>query len=147
MGFFALEPEVAGGWGKNTTFTRTPGIPVVVHKLQYEFEGWLGDEILETTPCFIVTERLADEIRRRNLSGAEFGEVEVTKSAQFRLFHPERKLPKFVRLLPGPNPGRDDFGLGADLILVVSEAALALLRESGISNAGSVKPYEGRRPA
>lgn len=52
--YYVVEPEVAGGFGINTVFTRTEGKPMVVHKLHYEFDGWLGDSLLETTPCYIV---------------------------------------------------------------------------------------------
>lgn len=41
MKFYYVEPEVAGGWGSNTVFERTPGRPTVVHKLNYAFDGWL----------------------------------------------------------------------------------------------------------
>lgn len=52
--FYQLDPEVAGGLGTNTemsTDTRSP----VVSRLHYEFEGWLGDALLTTFPCFIAT--------------------------------------------------------------------------------------------
>ena len=83
MKYFYIEPEVAGGWGKNTVFDRTPGRPTVVHKLHYEFDGWLGDELLESTPCFIVSERMAREMKKMHLTGVNFDDVEVTTSEHF----------------------------------------------------------------
>ena len=44
-GFYVLEPEVAGGFGENTILTRTPGKSMLVHKLHYQFDGWLGDPL------------------------------------------------------------------------------------------------------
>ena len=134
-GYHIIEPEVAGGWGESTEFTRTPGQPVVVHKLHYQFDGWLGDELLESTPCYIATERLAAEIGRAKLTGVSFDQVETSKSDQFDALYPGRELPKFVWLKVEGTPGRDDFGVTPDLRLVVSEKALAMLVDVGISHA------------
>ena len=141
--YYVIEPEVAGGWGKNTIFTRTPGTPTTVHKLHFEFAGWLGDELLESTPCYIVTERLANEIQREALTGARFDDVEVTTSDQFRELSPKQLLPNFRWLKIEGKPAHDDFGITSDLRLVVSEGALQLLKRVGISHAASVLPFEG----
>ena len=141
--YHVVEPEVAGGWGKNTVFTRTPGKATVVHKLHYQFDGWLGDELLESTPCYIVTERLAHEIERAQLTGVRFDDVEVTTSGQFKELYPNRQLPKFVWLKVEGKPGQDDFGIAPGLQFVVSERALELLKRVGISHAASVTPFEG----
>lgn len=135
MKYYCLEPEVAGGWGKNTVFKRTPGKATVVHKLHYEFDGWPGDELLESTPCFIMSERIAREIERDHLSGARFDNVEITTSDEFKELYPNRQLPKFVWLKVEGKAGQDDFGIAQDARLVVSERALGLLREFGVSQA------------
>jgi hypothetical protein len=141
--YFVVEPEVAGGWGENTVFTRTPRRPVVVHKLHYQFDGWLGDELLESTPCFIASERLAHEIERAGLTGVIFDEVEVTTSDEFKELYPDVQLPRFVWLKVQGKPGEDDFGVGPDLRLVVSERALELLERVGFSHAASITPFAG----
>ncbi len=135
MKFYCIEPEVAGGWGKHTVVERTQGRPVIVRQLHYEFEGWLGDELLESTPCFIVSERMASEIEKARLTGAGFDQVEVTVSEQFRELYPNRQLPKFVWLKIEGNPGQDDFGNAPDGRLVVSQRALEVLQTVGISHA------------
>lgn len=134
-GYYIVEPEVAGQWGESTEFTRAPGQPVLVHKLHYQFDGWLGDELLESTPCYIVTERLAVKIQQLALSGVSFDEVYVSKSPLFYEAYPGRNLPHFLWLKIDGLPGSDDFGVTADLQLVVSARALALLNEVGIPNA------------
>lgn len=140
--YHIVEPEVAGGWGNNTEFTRTPGHPVIIHKLHYQFDGWLGDELIESTPCYIVTERLAAEIERAELTGVVLDEVETSKSEQFDELYPGRELPRFMWLKVDGAVGRDDFGVTADLRLIVSERALALLQNVGIPHA-LVEPFEG----
>ncbi len=141
--FFSLEPEVAGGWGRNTLFTRTPGKPTIIHKLHYQFEGWLGDELLATTPCFIVSERLGEEIQRAQLKGASFDDVEVTTSDQFQELYPDRQIPKFIWLKVEGKPGQDDFGLTPNLQLVVSAQALEVLKRTNIAHC-EIKPYESK---
>lgn len=138
MNYFVVEPEVAGGWGDNTVFTLTPGQPVVVHKLHYQLDGWLGDELLESTPCFIVTERLAHEIERAGLTGVTFDEVEVTTSDEFKDLYPHLQLPKFVWLKVHGQPAKDDFGIAPGLLLAVSERALELLKRIGFSHASVI---------
>lgn len=140
MKYYQLEPEVAGGFGEHTVIDRAPG-KMVVHKLHYEFDGWLGDELLESTPCFIVSERLAREIERAHLMGISFDKAEVTTSDQFTELYPNRQIPEFIWLKVNGKAGRDDFGIAAGLQLVVSERAYDLLKAFSISNA-LVRPFE-----
>lgn len=139
--YYVIEPEVAGGFGENTEIDRSSG-RMEVKKLHYKFDGWLGDQLLESTPCYIVSEQLAIEIDREKLSGAEFDEVEVTVSDQFADMYPNREIPKFVWLKVTGTPGEDDFGIASGLRLTVSERALNLLKQIGISHAASVVPFE-----
>jgi hypothetical protein len=129
--YYLVEPEVAGGWGRNTLFSRTPGQPTVVHKLHYQFDGWLGDELLETTPCYIVTERLAAEIEKAGLTGVWFDNVEISKSQEFEDWYPGRELPRFLWMRIAGKRGEHDFWITPKLILAVSERALELLKRNG----------------
>ena len=139
--FYVVEPEVAGDWGENTKFTRTPGTPTEVHALHYDFNGWLGDCLLATSPCFIITETAAQAMADAGLAGFSTDAVEVTTSSEFDELFPGVVLPPFVWLKVGNRPGLDDLGITADLDLVVSERALMLLKEQGVSNA-LVEPFE-----
>ena len=102
---YILEPEVAGELGEETLYqnfenVRLKGERPIVDKLDYHFTGWLGDELLEATPCFIVTEELATSIQKNSLSGYRFEEVIVSLSDEFMEIYPNRMLPKFKRLVP-----------------------------------------------
>ncbi|PEJ48451.1 hypothetical protein CN692_23625 [Bacillus sp. AFS002410] len=101
MNLLLLEPDVAGGIDQNTIFSQNQsGDASEVLYLHYEFEGWLGDEILETTPCFIITENLTNSILQSNLSGIKIENVEVSVTEEFCEWHPGLVLPKFNRLIP-----------------------------------------------
>lgn len=142
MKYYVVEPEVAGGFGNRTVIDRSSG-KMEIKKLHYQFDGWLGDELLESTPCFIASENLAHEIEREQLTGIRFADVEVTTSDEFKEFFPTRQLPKFIWLKVESRPGEDDFGITSDLNLVVSESALQLLKRIGISHAASIAEFSG----
>ncbi len=134
MRFMLVKPEVAGGFGQNTVINR--GVhPPLVTRLEYRMDGWLGDALLESYPCFIITERVKESLEHAGCTGIRFGEVEVTKSEQFLEVHGERVLPVFVRLFVDGRAGLDDLGLTSDSRLVVSESALRILRTHGLSHA------------
>jgi hypothetical protein len=132
--YFYIEPEVAGGLGANTMMDRSLHPPIVTN-LHYQFDGWPGDVLLESFPCFVVTECAKQKLQAAQLVGATFEEAEVTTSEQFRELYPNRQLPKFVWLRVEGKPGQDDFGTTPDGRLVVSERALEVLQSLGISQA------------
>ncbi|MCP4357557.1 MAG: hypothetical protein GY796_06030 [Chloroflexi bacterium] len=133
MEFFVLEPEVAGGWGKNTE-ADTSVYPPRVFKLHYEFSGWLGDCIIESFPCFLVTADASQAISEAHLSGYEFVNVEVSQSNEFDEFHPGYELPTWRWLEPTGTPGKDDFAVTNKVVLVVSNRALNILKEHGLEH-------------
>src|SRR5690554_6765629 len=89
-----ITPEVAGGLGENTALDPSVHPPRVDH-LHYELSGWLGDDLLEAFPCFIVTDRLARELLTSQLSGWSLAEVEITTNEEFEEFFSDTKLPSF----------------------------------------------------
>jgi hypothetical protein len=134
MKYFFIEPEVAGGLGKKTIMDRSVH-PPIVSKLHYQFDGWLGDVLLESFPCFIVTEAAKKKLQSVGATGIKFDEVEVTTSEQFQEIYPNRQLPKFEWLQIEGKPGKDDFGIAQDGRLVISQQMLEELRGLGISHA------------
>ena len=127
MRYYYLEPEVAGGLGPETVMDKGTERPTI-RVLHYVFEGWLGDEILESSPCFIVTRRLAHSIQARGLTGVTFDGVRIGRSATFGELYPGRELPTFVWLKVCGERRTDDFFIAEDGRLVVSERARDVLR-------------------
>ena len=126
MKYYALRPEVAGGIGPRSVLDYTSTPPKVV-TLNYEFEGWLGDELLKAFSCFIATDRVCESIKEHGFTGVEFGPVDVTTSDTFRELYPTVALPHFVWLKICGKPGGDDFGVAPRNRLVVSERVLSAL--------------------
>ena len=134
MRFFYVEPEVAGGLGTRTLMDRSVHPPVVT-RLHYELSGWLGDAIIESFPCFVVTNEARQLLQSSRVGGVEFNDVEISASAQFQELHPQRQLPEFVWMRVHGEAGRDDCGIASDARLVVSERVLEILSSLGVSHA------------
>ncbi|MCP3797965.1 hypothetical protein NLX83_01710 [Allokutzneria sp. A3M-2-11 16] len=133
MGYYIVQPEVAGDFGDNTVLDFSVE-PAVVTRLEYRFSDWLGDAILECTPCFIVTEALASAITDAGLTGVEFDELEVSLSPEGEELI-EEPLPRWKWLRFTGKAHQEDLGVDEDFMLVASERALAVLREHGLNNA------------
>ncbi|GAA3989203.1 hypothetical protein GCM10022247_04650 [Allokutzneria multivorans] len=133
MGYYIVQPEVAGDFGDNTVLDFSVE-PAVVTRLEYRFSDWLGDAVLECTPCFIVTEALAAAITEAGLTGVEFDELEVSLSPEGEELI-EEPLPRWKWLRFTGKAHQEDLGVDEDFMLVVSERALAVLREHGLNNA------------
>lgn len=133
MQYFVLSPEVGGGLARDTVLLRDRHPPVVSH-LHCELDGWLGDDLLETYPCFLVTTSLADKLRRETLSGYQLRAAQVSTSDLFRELYPDREVPRFLWLEATGRVGVDDFAVTEDGRLVVSESALTVLKKSQLRN-------------
>ena len=96
MKLFVIEPEVAGEIGERTIYENYDAIttkgerPIISH-LHFVFMGWLGDDILEVTPCFLISEKLKQAIEKSELKGYKFQNIEIsgsiTKLMGFRIPH------------------------------------------------------------
>ncbi|SRR6266508_5333537 len=139
MKFFALSPEVAGQLGQNTVMDTTVH-PPLIKRLHYEFDGWLGDDIVESFPCYIGTERLVRATMSANPVGVEIADVETSTSATFRELYPDRQLPPFFWLQVTGVAAEDDLGISPDQQLVVSERVLDIWRSFQLDNC-EIEPY------
>ena len=142
MKYFVLEPEVAGGIGKKSKILYENSKIKEVLFLDYEFEGWLGDDILTIHPCFIISESLCDIIKASDLKGYQLQKMVVSFSDFFLEVYNKNILPNFIRLLPFAINDISlidkmllDFYLYKNTTLIVSEKALNTLKKLNLSNA------------
>lgn len=144
--YYYIWPEVPGTGPPS--YTDESEIDV----LQFEFDGWLGDDLLNSTEWYLASDGLADRLTSSELTGYEIADAAVTKSDKFERIHPDRELPEFHWFKVHGEPGADDFGIGdvyADDVdgpvelLVISEPALEVLKE-GTLNHAEIGSYEGR---
>ena len=131
--FYYIEPEVAGSLGESSIIDTTFH-PPKVSKLHYQFDGWLGDDLLETFPCYIVTEQMKKKIESNNLSGAKFDSVIISASDHFQEMYPSKIFPQFFWLKVDGSAGKSDFGIAKDHRLVISKEALDVIKQLNIDN-------------
>ena len=131
--FYKLEPEVAGRWGDNTIADTTVH-PPVVSELHHVFDGWLGDSIIESFPCFLVTNTLGDALVAADLHGFVLRPMKTEISDQFSELYSGRVIPEFRWLHITGVASIDDFGISSDNLLIVSSPALAIIRQYGCDN-------------
>jgi len=127
MMYFHVEPEVSGGFGEGSILDSSTH-PPVVSKLHYEFYGWFDNDIVTSFPCYIVTIRLMDKIKVENLTGVIFDEVQISQSYEYNELFPNKTLPEFKWMKIIGVCGKDDFGIGKNLRLVISEKAYNILK-------------------
>jgi hypothetical protein len=132
--YIIIKPEVAGGIGEGT-IGNLKARPPVVEKLNYEFFGWMGDDIITSLLCFIMTERLKNKICEEKLSGITFDDVLITKSKEFFTFFTNEELPKFYWAKINGVVGLDDFAIGSNLRLMISEKAYGILKLFNVNHA------------
>jgi hypothetical protein len=129
-----LSPEVAGQLGENTSLDASVHPPKVSH-LHHRFEGWLGDDLLETFPCFLVSSALAAALEEAGLTGFSLDAVEVSTSPEFQELSRPRPLPEFRWLKVTGVHHHADFRLTPDFRLEVSSRALDVLKNFSIAHA------------
>ena len=151
---YRLRPEVAGSTGEGTVITNYEAVrsgEALVHdvaELEYTFDDWLGDELLESFPCFVATEALLASLELAGLSGLRVRPVVISVSELWEQLHPEdptgASLPPFrwlaptgtVLLEPRETTYRswsdDDLCLSQRAELVVTDRALEVIRKHRI---------------
>lgn len=122
-----INPEVAGGFGEATKLD-TSVHPPVIFMLDYCFDGWLGDCILEAFPCYVITTEAKKSIEKVKLSGVIFDNVITSKPDIFKKLYPNKGLPNIYWAKVIGIAGENDFGISDDLRLVISNNALNALK-------------------
>lgn len=141
MRYFYIEPEFSGELGEGTLMDTTVH-PPKVEKLNYEFSSWLGDDLIESFHCYIVSERLAERLKKSDFSGFDFDEVEVTKSSEFDEVSTIKHLTKFYWLKVEGKPFLSDIAISEDQRLLVSEDLLTLMKSFHL-NYADIELFEG----
>jgi hypothetical protein len=127
---FRLYPEVAGQLGEETVMDISVH-PPIVSVLHHEFDGWLGDDLLEVFPCYICSEKLKNIIQGFDFSGYKLEHCKISKTGIFLDMYPHRELPNFYWLkIEGKE--NDDFFVDEEG-LIVSEDVLKFLKKANLN--------------
>jgi len=99
INYLTVQPEVIVGLGDKTEFKEKDQPFKTVTKLHIDLEDWLGDDLMECYPCYIVTEKLKKLLDTSNFKGFDTSEMEVTRAEYFDdNYHQNKPLPKFYWL-------------------------------------------------
>src|SRR5688572_20150560 len=90
---YFIEPEVSGQLGDKTIIDASLH-PPKVERLHFIFYGWLGDDLIECFPIFLITEKLKNTLAVARLTGYEIKDCEIEESDEFKLLQ-NVILPKF----------------------------------------------------
>lgn len=96
-------------------------------------EGWNGDALLQSFPCYLVSPRMAEDLEAGSLTGTHLADAEVTLSPGAEEFVDTAVL-GFRWLQPRGAPGLDDVAVDDKARLIVSDRALAVLRRHPLEN-------------
>lgn len=152
MKYYFIEPEVPGHKGDSTIIADRTVHPMIISKLEYEFDAVPEDVLITSFPVYLLKRDAKPELEAIRPTGVAFHKAQLSKSDEFRHFFPNQRLPLFVWLKITGRAGHDDFGIAPvpDARLVVSGRVLNLLAELGISHA-DIEDYpqeaSGRDPA
>jgi hypothetical protein len=127
---YILEPEVPGGLGPRTQMDRSTH-PPIVSVVHFVFDGWLGDQLVESFPCYLVAPSLAQALADAGITGIEFADAEIETSEQFEVMYPNRLLPDFKWLKVVGNPTDSDMFITSDNRLAASERTLDVILATG----------------
>lgn len=94
MKFYIVKPEVSGGIGQQSVID-TSCHPPEVKSLHYVFDGWSGDALVTSFPCYIVTSSARMQLESNKVSGLVFSGVLISTSLLFREMFPNKELPDF----------------------------------------------------
>ena len=101
--------------------------------LHYELDAWMGDDLVQTFPCYLATEKLQANLAAIHPTGLKFAAAEVTTSETFRELHPETAVPRLVWLQISGVQGKDDFGLTGNARIVVSDRVLRVMQTTRLN--------------
>lgn len=126
MSFFNIEPEASGS-------PRSGSRQEVVSCV---FDAWLGDDLVRAYPAVLVTTPLKRALLRlERPTGFAITRARARTSAFFKKHSPGRRLPVFWAIQVRGRAGRDDLGLTAAGVLVISRRVLDVLAEFRIGRA------------
>jgi hypothetical protein len=136
--YFRVDPEVPGELGENTVMDSSVHPPIVT-RLHFVFTDWLGDCLIQSFPCFLITEDALQRLRALPLTGYSTDTAQLEEGDTFSELNPGASIPPFRWLKVSGRPGGDDFGLTERGELIISDRALGVLQDVGLT-VGEVTP-------
>jgi len=128
---FALEPLVAGQLGTGTVMD-TSVHPPRVSEVEYVLDAPVEDDLIESFPVFLASDKLARDLEQAPLTGFSLEGARVMPSEEFRAAYGNAAVRqwRWLRLMPEQPT---DCWLGTDYRLCVSDTMFAVLEASTLA--------------
>jgi hypothetical protein len=129
--YHIIQPEVIVGLGDKTEFEEKTPPFLTLKRLHINLEDWLGDDLMECHPAYIVTEALKVALEKSDFSGFTFENMEVTKDEYFNdNYHQKKPLSKFYWMKIAGKIDVDDFFIGDAKSLLANEDLITYLKNN-----------------
>lgn len=129
---YRLEPHVAGQLGEGTALD--PSVhPPIVTAVEYVLDAPDADDLIESFPVFLVSEKLAERLDKARLTGFVLADASVRPSAEYLALHGDvgHSEYRWMQLQDRDSPA--DAWLDDGQRLCVSDRTLNLLRRYRIA--------------
>lgn len=121
MKYIKVDPEVIVGMGEHIVIDNSI-YPPKVQNLHINVEDWMGDNIMENFPVYIITERLKKGLQATDFKGFKINNLELTIDEYFfENYQLKKEIPKFYWLLVIGKNNKDDLYIDDQNILNISE--------------------------
>lgn len=116
--------------------------PPEFSNLTFRFEGWLGDDLVEGFPVFLVTDNLKQHLDSAQIPRLWCEPVKIVVSEDYSDREPGVELPTWHWLRSNGRPWVDPVWMDIDCRLVVRDDALEVFRSARIGRA-LIRPAVG----
>lgn len=108
--------------------------PPKIQKLHINVEDWMGDNIMEKFPVYIITERLKKGLQTTDFKGFKINNLELTTDEYFfEHYQLKKEIPKFYWLLVIGKKNKDDLYIDDQNILNISEKLFLFLKRYNLN--------------
>lgn len=114
-----IQPEVIVGLGDDTIFKESIPPLVTLEELHINLEDWLGDDLMECYPAYIITSRLKEGLENQEFTGFTITQLKLTTSEYFENnFQLDVDLPQMYWMKINGRPGESDIVLNDKKLLI-----------------------------
>ena len=140
--YYLIRPAVYGDLGSDAVIDHSAR-PPLLQKVHIEINVLSSDDLHAVHLCYMVSERLGRRLEGSKLTGAKIEEAQIELSEQAREYYPHVSSLGVLRLKVHGQLKIDDFRLDEHDRLIVSQAAMDVLREFRLEEG---KVYDGNNP-
>jgi len=130
---YCLDPEVAGELGEGTVLDSSTHPPALSH-LDFTLDYPDADELIQSFPVFLISERLGSRLQAAGLTGFTLTGARVRPSDNYLAVHGDAPHPHYLWMQVAGVAGEADCWLDDSLMVCVSDRMMTILEAVGLSD-------------